>query len=249
MESLISSVPNLPIFFLGFMIIYVIAYFGVFRNWSPKLRPEASSCLISYAHGTPAVFLASFAIAAQAQSGFAAQNTDFQNTVLDYSIGYFLTDLLHYLYFYPSDILFIMHHLATLFVFITCRYLVLHGAFAILVLLILAEVTSFCQNTWTLASARRMDVPIAAKLYELMSPPFYVFYTVVRGFAGPMFVYQMGVFYLSGKADDVIPRWISVSWIVVVVVAISVSIMWIANLWAELYRESTKRKNVEKKLR
>ncbi|KAA8548200.1 hypothetical protein F0562_004539 [Nyssa sinensis] len=160
----LSSVPALPLFFTMFLLIYLIAQFVVFRNWSPKLRPEASSCLISLAHGTPAVFLASRAIYSDPNRGFASINTDNQSLVLDYSIAYFLMDLCHYLIFYPKDILFIGHHLATLFVFVTCQYLVYHGAYAILILLVLAEVTSFCQNTWTLASARRADLPIAAKV-------------------------------------------------------------------------------------
>ncbi|KAF8390594.1 hypothetical protein HHK36_025121 [Tetracentron sinense] len=247
MEALNSSVPNLPVFFSMFIIIYLIAYFCVFRNWSPNHRPEASSCFISFAHGTPAVFLAAFAIFTHSQRGFASANTNFQNMVLDFSIAYFLMDLLHYLIFFPNDVLFIAHHLATLFVFVTCRYLVFHGAFAVLSLLVLAEVTSACQNTWTLANARRADMPTAAKLYRFLSPPFYAFYSVVRGLAGPLFVYEMGVFYFSGAADSVIPRWVWVSWMIVVVTAISVSILWISNLWLELYRERTGK--VEKKMR
>lgn len=104
-------------------------------------------------------------------------------------------------------------------------------------LLILAEVTSFCQNAWTLANSRKSDLAVAAKVYELLSPPFYALYSVVRGFAGPLFVYQMGAFYASGLADHVIPRWVWVSWIVVVVGALCVSILWISNLWVELYRQ------------
>jgi hypothetical protein len=245
--TLIPSIPNLPFFFTVYLIIYLIARFIVFRNWSSQQRPEASSCLISLAHGTPAVFLATHAILSDPIRGFASVNTNYQNLVLDYSIAYFLMDLCHYLIFYPSDVLFIGHHLATLFVFITCRYLVFHGAFAILVLLILAEVTSFCQNTWTLANARREDSDFARKVYAFLSPPFYALYSVVRGFLGPVFVYKMGEFYLSGLAEDVIPRWVWVSWIIVVVGAISVSILWISNLWIELYRERTS--SVEKKIR
>lgn len=243
--TLIPSFPNLPSFFTMYLIIYLIARFIVFKNWSSKLRPEASSCLISLAHGTPAVFLATHAILCDPNRGFASINTDYQNLVLDYSIAYFLMDLIHYLIFSPGDILFIGHHLATLFVFVTCRYLVYHGAFAILVLLVLAEVTSFCQNTWTLANARKEDSAIAAKVYAFLSPPFYAFYSVVRGFLGPTFVYKMGEFYLSGRGEDVIPRWVWVSWIIVVVGAISVSILWISNLWIELYRERTS--NVDEK--
>ncbi|KAA8530130.1 hypothetical protein F0562_004839 [Nyssa sinensis] len=147
-----------------FLFLYLIAYFVVFRNWGPKLRPEASSCLTSLAHGTPAVFLALHAIYSDPNSGFASVNTNYQNLVLDYSIAYFLMDLCHYLIFYPNDVLFISHHLATLFVFVTCRYVVFNGAYAILVLLVLAEVTSFCQNTWTLAKARKADLATAAQV-------------------------------------------------------------------------------------
>lgn len=233
------SIPNLPLFFLMFLIIYLIAYFIIFPNWSPKFRPEASSCAISLAHGTPALFLASRAIFSDPNRGFASINTNSQNSVLDYSIAYFLMDLCHYLIFYPSDLLFIGHHLATLFVFVTCRYVVFHGGYAILILLVLAEVTSFCQNTWTLASARRGDSRVAKRVYDFLSPPFYAFYSVVRGLAGPMFMYEMSKFYWSGAADDVIPRWVWVSWVIVVVMAISVSILWISNLWVDFYRERT----------
>ncbi|XP_022982707.1 TLC domain-containing protein At5g14285-like [Cucurbita maxima] len=235
----------LPFFFSIFFTIYIIAYFLLFRNWSPKIRPEAASCAISFAHGTPAVILASKAILADAARGFASSNTDFQNSVLDYSIAYFLMDLLHYLIFFPADLLFIAHHLVTLFVFVTCRYLVSYGAYAILVLLILAEVTSFCQNAWTLARARRADVEFADRIYNLLSPPFYMLYSIVRGFVGPYFLYKMGEFFFNGGAETVIPKWVWMSWIFVVAAAISVSILWITNLWIELYRERSSK--LEKK--
>uniref|UniRef100_A0A2P2KBF8 Uncharacterized protein LOC105140167 n=1 Tax=Rhizophora mucronata TaxID=61149 RepID=A0A2P2KBF8_RHIMU len=232
-----QSIPSLPLFYLFFVLIYLTAYFIVFRNWSPKTRPEASSCLISIFHGTPAVFLASRAIFADPNCGFSSPNTRTQNSVIEFSIAYFLMDLVHYLIFYPGDVLFIGHHLATLFVFLTCRYLVNHGAYAILSLLVLAEVTSACQNAWTLASARRFDADFAARVHELLSPPFYAFYSVVRGCLGPYFVYQMGAFYMSGAADGVIPRWVWASWLLVVAMAICVSILWISNLWVQLYNE------------
>ena len=139
---------TLLLFFSMFFTIYLIAYFIVFRTWSPKIRPEASSCLISLAHGTPAVFLAAHAILADSNRSFASRNTEPENTVLDFSIAYFSMDLLHYIAFFPSDLLFIGHHLATLFVFVTCRFLVHHGACAILALLVLAESTSASQKFW-----------------------------------------------------------------------------------------------------
>ncbi|XP_042061300.1 TLC domain-containing protein At5g14285-like isoform X2 [Salvia splendens] len=212
----------LPLFFAGYLLLYLIAYSILFRTWASKLRPEASSCAISLAHGTPAVFLAARAILSDPAPDFHSSNTPLQSLVLDYSIAYFLMDLVHYLIFYPTDVLFIGHHLATLFVFVTCRYLVYHGAVAILVLLVLAEVTSFCQNVWTLASAR-------------------------RGFCGPYFVYRMFTFYVTGAADAVIPKWVWISWLLVVVTAIFVSILWIVNLWAAFFREM--KKKGEKKVR
>ncbi|KAJ8491959.1 hypothetical protein OPV22_013680 [Ensete ventricosum] len=243
MEVLVSGFRLLPHVFATFSVIYLIGYFVVFRNWSPKYRLDASSCFISLFHGTPAVLLAVAAILNQPVRGFASPNTNFQNLVLDFSIGYFAVDLLHYLIFVPGDYLFIAHHLATLFVFVTCRYLVAHGAFSILVLLVLAEVTSACQNVWTLARLRKSELSVAAKIHKNLAPPFYVLYTVMRGFIGPVFFYKMSTFYLSGKASNVIPIWVSASWIIVVGGAILVSIMWISNLWLELFREE----NGEKK--
>ncbi|KAJ4882838.1 DNA-binding storekeeper protein-related [Raphanus sativus] len=235
-----TSVPDLPLFFTMFLIIYLIAYLIVFRNWKPQIRPEASSCLISIFHGTPAVFLASRAVFSSSSGfSFSSANTAAQNTVLDFSVAYFLTDLLHYVVFYPGDVLFIGHHLATLFVFLTCRFLVSHGACAILGLLILAEVTSACQNAWTLAGARKSDPEsrLAVKVYDFLSPPFYAFYSVVRGVLGPLFFGKMVASYARGEADGVIPNWLWVSWAVVVGTAITVSILWIWNLWIELFRE------------
>ncbi|XP_074371000.1 TLC domain-containing protein At5g14285-like [Apium graveolens] len=241
METLIPPLPDLLVFFSFYLTIYLLAHFLIFNNWSSNLRPEAASCLISYFHGSPAVFLAGKALLSDQNRGFASTNTTFQTLVLDYSIAYFLMDLIHYLLFYPSDILFIAHHLATLFVFMTCRFVVFHGAYAVLVLLIIAEVTSFCQNTWTLACARRKDSEFADKVFDVLSPPFYALYSVVRGFVGPWFLYQMGAFYYSGKAGDLIPTWVWGSWVSVVFMAILVSIVWIFNLWVALYKERTRK--------
>ncbi|CAM8982894.1 unnamed protein product [Rhodiola kirilowii] len=246
METLIRSIPDLPLFFSIFLFIYLTAQLVVFRHWTPNLRGIASSCFISLSHGTPAVFLSAYALLTHPNRGFGSPNTSLQNRVLDFSIAYFLMDLVHYLIFNPSDMLFIAHHLATIFVFGTCRYVVYHGAYAILVLLILAEVTSLCQNVWTLSVALKQESAKAAKVYEILSPPFYAFYSIVRGFAGPWFVYEMGMFYAAGVSEHSIPRWIWVSWIVVVVSALCVSILWIVNLWVELFRERSSK--LEKKV-
>ncbi|CAH9090578.1 unnamed protein product [Cuscuta europaea] len=239
--SLITPIPNLLLFFTGFLLIYIIAYLFIFRNWKPKLRPEAASCAISLTHGTPAVFLAAAAVLSDPNRSFHSRNTPFQNLVLDFSVAYFLMDLFHYLIFFPTDALFIAHHLATLFVFVSCRYAVSHGAYSVLGLLLLAEVTSFCQNVWTLSGARKSDSKLAAKVYEFLSPPFYALYSVVRGFAGPLFVYRMLASFMKGEAENVIPRWMWISWFTVIIAAISVSVLWVSNRWVDLYRQKSQK--------
>ncbi|CAN6449202.1 unnamed protein product [Victoria cruziana] len=238
METLIPA-------FLGFLPLYAFSYGVIFRRRSNLAdRAESASCVISLAHGTPVAVMAARALFLHREplpGSFAAANTPLQNAVLDFSLAYFSTDLLHYLLFFPDDVLFIAHHLATGFVLATCRYLVGRGACAILGLLLLAEVTSFCQNVWTLARARRGESAFARKLCDLLSPPFYAYYSVVRGIVAPIFTYQMGAFYLSGKADGAIPRWLCWSWMIVVVTAIAVSILWISNLWMELYQKCVSR--------
>lgn len=55
---------------------------------------------------------------------------------------------------------------------------------------------------------KESDLEFAETVYGFLSPPFYAFCTVVRGFVGPWFVYEMGTFYLSGAASNVIPSWV-----------------------------------------
>ncbi|KAD2803988.1 hypothetical protein E3N88_37365 [Mikania micrantha] len=110
--------------------------------------------------------------------------------------------------------------MAVLYVFITCRFVVGYGGFAILLLLVLAEVTSPLQNAWSFTKHLKDEVASAGRLYRVLSPYFYVFYTVVRGVFGPLFVYRMVVFYLNGGGDGVVPVWAWASWMVVIVCAI-----------------------------
>lgn len=112
-------------------------------------------------------------------------------------------------------------------------------------LLVLAEVTSACQNVWTLAGLKKSELAFAANVYRFLSPPFYGLYTLMRAVLGPWFFFKMSSFYLSGKASGLIPTWVAVSWIVVVGGAIAVSILWIWNRWMELYRE--KKGSLQKK--
>ncbi|XP_022735267.1 TLC domain-containing protein At5g14285-like [Durio zibethinus] len=241
METLALDSLSLPIFFFLFAFFYLCAYFSLFHDWGPKHRAAASSCFIYFVHGSPAALMARMALKNTQSPTFASPNSVFDNIVLDYSISYFLMDLLHYLVFFPNDILFILHHLATLYVFFTCRYMVHHGAYALLVLLVLAEVTRFCQNIWLLAGLLGGDVRLAANLYKLLSPLFYVSYSIGRGIVAPFFVHKMGVFYLSGMAKNLIPGWAWASWMVVIVTAILASIVWIFDHWYKRSYEAVKK--------
>ncbi|KAL2903581.1 hypothetical protein RDABS01_002291 [Bienertia sinuspersici] len=243
---------KLPHFFTFFALIYVFAH-KVFQNWGPKHRHDASSCLLSLFHGTPSVILAVFALTlmnntqnrGNPTSVFASKNTPFQNLVLEFSTGYFIMDLLHYFMFNPDDVLFIAHHLATLFVLVTCRFMVNHGAFAILVVLALAEMTSPLQNIWSLSKIKKSDIPGAKTLYDFLSPGFYTFYTVVRGVFAPLFVIKMGSVYASGAVNSVIPTWVWGSWLLLTVSGILASLLWVLNHWIVYYKE----KMCDKKLR
>ncbi|XP_042050383.1 TLC domain-containing protein At5g14285-like [Salvia splendens] len=232
-----------------FISIYTIGYLFAFKKWPKKQRGEASSCLISLAHGTPALILSMPSLLqSQSELEFASPNTPFQNLVLDHSIAYFITDLLHYLILTPTDALFILHHLATLYVLATCRFAFAHGAAAVLGILALAEVTSSCQNVWSLARCRRGESARAAALVEFLSPFFYGFYSVVRGIVGPLYVYRIGVLFGGSELGGVIPRWGWVSWIVVMAVGIGLSILWVLHLWLHLYSRSRRVKEEVNKL-
>ncbi|XP_065875799.1 TLC domain-containing protein At5g14285 [Euphorbia lathyris] len=248
MDAALLTPPSLLISFTMFLSIYILAYSVIFRNWDSKQRKEASSSFMSLTHGTPAVIFALSALLdTQNSHTFASSNSNFHNRVLEFSIGYFLIDLLHYIVFFPSDFLFILHHLATLYVLATCRYIVHHGAYGILVLLVLAEATSLCQNIWSIAGFRKTDDPMAARLYEVLSPNFLAFYSVVRGILGPMFMFKMGVFYLSGENRGLVPGWAWISWMVVIVSAILVSVVWVQNHWVRWLRE--RRRLAQKKVK
>eukprot|EP01018_Ginkgo_biloba_P022866 Gb_31736 [translate_table: standard] len=218
-----------------FFMVYALGYLKLFRHWRPKDRAEAASCCISLAHGTPAALLAGCCML-KSPWKLAGQNTWFENAVMDFSIAYFLMDSVHYLVFFPGDFIFIAHHLATLFVMGSCRYYVGHGGLTVMSLLFVAELTSACQNAWTLARVARLESLKIAIIYGVLSPSFYSFYTCVRGFVAPVLTYHLAEFYLSGKADNVIPRWLSFGWISIITIAILASIAWILNLWVELFR-------------
>ncbi|KAK4413182.1 TLC domain-containing protein [Sesamum alatum] len=127
MDFLIFYDSHLPLFTVWFIFTYMLGYFVIFKNWNNKYRSEAASCLMSLAHGTPALVLSILSILqfqnSIAQLDFTSPNTALQNLVLEHSIAYFFMDLFHYIVLIPSDVLFIAHHVASLYVLTTCRYL------------------------------------------------------------------------------------------------------------------------------
>lgn len=228
-----------------FLLIYAFAYLVLLRNWGPKHRLEASSCFISVAHGSPVVIMAIIAILqAPNTTDFAAPNTKFQTLVLEYSIAYFLLDLLHCILFSPHDFVFIFHHLAVIYVFVTCNYLVHRGAVPILGLLVVAELSSGCQNVWTLAGYRRADVVAAAKFQDFVSPYFFTFYSILRVGLAPAFLYKMGGFYVGSMGKDLIPKWAWISWMGVIGMAIFGSMLWVGNHWLLWFRSTNHGKSV-----
>lgn len=108
--------PNLVGFSFLFSVVYFFGYFIIFKDWKEKVRCDASSCIMSLAHGTPATILSIYSMLQYSHTSFQ-NHSPFQEMILEYSIAYFLADLLHYLVFYPTDVLFIAHRLATLCLF------------------------------------------------------------------------------------------------------------------------------------
>lgn len=114
MKTLALVSPTLPTFLL-FVFFYLFAYLLVFRNWGPINRPLASSYFISSVY---AFLMAGYAIRnmpSKSNTTFASPTSALHNLVLEYSTSYFLVDLFHYLIFFPNDIVFILHHLSTLY--------------------------------------------------------------------------------------------------------------------------------------
>ncbi|KAH7299711.1 hypothetical protein KP509_24G025700 [Ceratopteris richardii] len=162
------------------------------------------------------------------QESLRAPNTPFQDAVVEFSIAYFIADLLHYVLFVPDESLFILHHVASATYMLSCRYYTKHGAFSIMLLLGLAESTSLIQNAWSISSLAQ-----APYLHSILNTIFLPFFTLVRGFLGPVLTWHLCVYYFSGHAASVIPMWLSFYWMFVVVVAITGSIYWVFGLWSK----------------
>lgn len=226
-----------------FTAVYFLGYFFVFHKlWKGRARYDAASCGISLTHGTVVAALACSEIFSQKWI-LDAPNTPFQNKIMEYSMAYFVVDLLNYLITAPDDYLFIGHHVATLTYMISCRYFIGHGAMSVMCLIAGGEVTSPVQNIWTLSRMAQDTSPTAKKIYKNLSPFFTVFFTIVRGGFGPYLTWSMGKFYLGGYADKIMPRWLAYCWMFKVAFAIFGSMVWVYKLWLGLIKFYAKRRN------
>lgn len=224
-----------------FTVVYFYGYYFVFQKiYKGQARFDAASCGISLCHGTLVAILSCYDILPR-EWVLDAPNTLFQNRVMEYSMAYFIVDLLNYFITAPDDYLFIGHHIATLTYMISCRYFVHHGATSVMCLIAAGELTSPVQNIWTLARMAREDSPQAKKIYTNMSPFFTVLFTLVRGGFGPYLTWRLGKFYLGGHADAVIPRWLAYCWMFKISFAIFGSMVWVYKLWMGLIKFYSKK--------
>eukprot|EP00897_Mesotaenium_endlicherianum_P000910 jgi/Mesen1/1081/ME000123S00256 len=232
MDTFWESLPfgrTCVISFVFFSIVYLVGYYLVFRKWLGRERAEAASCLISLAHGTTTVALtASYFF--DYPWRLAAPNSDRQVRIMEFSIAYFVLDLVHLFVAAPDDVLFIAHHVATLLYMFTCIAYG-HGAVSVMVLVAAGEATSPVQNVYTLAKMARTWSTTGAAVYRAILVPFTIFYSLLRGVLGPWIIVQLVLFYSSGAADAVLPRWVANLWMGITVLAVTGSFVWVLELW------------------
>lgn len=231
---LVSCIPM-------FVFVYLIAYYRLFSGWKQKARFEAASCSMSMIHGTVTTILSALEFFRNPWK-LDAPNTPIQNVVMEFSMAYFLVDLLHYILFVPEDVKFILHHLATSIYMMSCRYYTKHGALSVMALMGLGEVTTPLQSIWTVARLGRDDSYLAKRIYESTSLLFTIFFTITRGITAPILAWKLFEFYLSNQAKDVIPFWLAASWMAMVSVGLAGSIMWVYSLWVGLRRFNARKK-------
>ncbi|KAJ7518775.1 hypothetical protein O6H91_20G008200 [Diphasiastrum complanatum] len=229
-----------------FVMLYALGFFMIFRKWKGRDRFEAASCGLSLVHGIVCTVLATYDVVCT-EWKLDAPNTLLENKIMEFSIAYFIVDFLHYLYAAPDDYLFILHHIATSTYMFSCRYYTCHGAKSATSLIAVGEITSPLQNIWTLARMARNESPFARQIYLSLSPPFTFIFTFFRVFVGPYMLWELGKFYLTGKADAVIPTWLAYSWILKSALAVCGSMIWVYKLWVGLYRFYTRQHGRDKK--
>ncbi|KAJ7532090.1 hypothetical protein O6H91_14G072000 [Diphasiastrum complanatum] len=228
-----------------FVAIYTVVCLTLFRRWKGRKRQRAASCCISLVHGTISATLAAHDMACRRSSAswkLDARNSSFQNGVMEFSMAYFLVDLLHYLYAVPDDYLFIGHHISTLTYMLSCRYFTRHGATSVMYLIAVGEATTPLQCVWNLSRMAREDHRLAMQIYTFLSPIFTVIFTFVRGCLGPYLLWKLSSFYLRGQSSSsVIPRWLAYFWMLKAALAVVGSLLWVYKLWVGLFKFYTQK--------
>ncbi|KAI5055568.1 hypothetical protein GOP47_0029089 [Adiantum capillus-veneris] len=224
MDSFLQSF-SLPASIPLFIAIYAVGYFSLFPQWKYKARFEAASCSMSLVHGAISFTLAAYNLL-HVPWQLDAPNSPHQNSLMDFSIAYFLVDLLHYVLFVPEDYKFIFHHVATSIYMLTCKYYVGHGAVSVMALMAVGEITTPLQSVWTIARLGRVISPRAKRIYESASLPFTILFTVARGIVGPILTWKLCKFYLLNEGRQVIPFWLAALWMGMVVIGMAGSVMW-----------------------
>lgn len=218
-----------------FAVVYSIGYMWIFKTWAGRQRCDAAGCGMSLLHGAAVAYLATWDVLFTMWM-LDGRNTPRQNRIMEFSIAYFMMDILNYFLTAPEDCLFIGHHMATLTYMVSCRYYTGHGAASVMRLIAAGEITSPMQNLWTLARMAREGSPLARHMYRYLSPIFTILFTVIRGVIGPYLVWALGRFYIVGKADAVVPRCMAYSWLFKVTFAVCGSMVWVYKLWVGFFK-------------
>ncbi|MCO5572566.1 hypothetical protein L7F22_026322 [Adiantum nelumboides] len=241
MDSLLQKF-TLPASIPLFISIYAVGFFSLFPRWRHKARFEAASCSMSLVHGAISSTLAAYDLLLVPWR-LDAPNSPLENALMDFSIAYFLVDLLHYLLFIPEDFKFIGHHVATSIYMLTCKYYIGHGALSVMALMAVGEMTTPLQSVWTIARLGRDISPSARRIYEGASLPFTIFFTCTRGLVGPLLTWILCKFYLSSEGRRVIPFWLAALWMGMVVIGMAGSIMWMQSLWVGLRKFKSRKRS------
>ena len=161
-----------------------------------------------------------------------------ERAFMRHSLGYFIQELGHVLVFEPDPI-FIAHHILYLASTFPICALSSKGWPLIAVATALAEVTNPLQLSWEMAKAfGNMD------LYDKLSLPFTVAFTVCRGILMPIFMVDMArCIFLDDLKDSKALTWTYALF----VAGLCASLLWLSNLIAGFLRYRAKKRDAQQK--
>eukprot|EP00899_Mesostigma_viride_P027753 jgi/Mesvir1/8162/Mv12470-RA.1 len=223
-------------------LFYSIAGFGALYGifaiiWKAvglqgKKRYESASSVMSFAHGLITLALAGKELLIH-PFDLAAPNTEMQVLVMKVSTGYFLVDMMYLFSHGLTDVLYILHHFATITYMLTCLR-VEHGALSCLALMVSGESTSPLQNIWLISKNCKEISHRSDRFYRYISMPYTYIYVFVRIFIGPPLCAYIIRFLITGMGSPAIPYNLAVFWSAIIVMTIIGSTMWARSLWLGL---------------